>query len=62
MATAAAGSNHYRVEARLDEPMDALRPGMVGIAKVDVGRRRLLWIWTHRMFDWLRLGAWSWSP
>jgi RND family efflux transporter MFP subunit len=63
VATAAGGSNHYRVEARLDEPLETqLRPGMAGIAKIDIDRRRLLWIWTHPMVDWLRLWAWSWLP
>jgi len=62
VATAQDGRNHYRVEARLDEPVDTLRPGMVGIAKIDVERRRVLWIWTHRMLDWVRMWAWSWWP
>ena len=50
------------VEAVLEEPFAALRPGMEGIAKIDVGRRRLLWIWTHEMLDWLRLSLWSFLP
>jgi hypothetical protein len=33
---------------------------MAGIAKIDAGRRRLFWIWTHGLFDWLRLWVWSW--
>ena len=24
-------------------------------------RRRLAWIWTHRLGDWLRLQLWSWT-
>jgi RND family efflux transporter MFP subunit len=56
------GRNHFRVEARLDEPADSLRPGMEGIAKIEVGRRSLAWIWTHELADWLRLWAWSWLP
>ena len=31
-----------------------------GIAKIEVGQRRRLWIWTHDIVDWLRLWAWSW--
>ena len=62
LATTADGRNYFRVEAALEEQVDALRPGMEGIAKVDVGRRRLLWIWTHEMIDWLRLWAWSFLP
>ena len=56
------GSNYFRLEAALEQPIAALRPGMEGIAKIDVGRRRLIWIWTHEMLDWLRLRTWSVLP
>jgi hypothetical protein len=62
IATAEEGRNHFRVEAVLEEPAPALRPGMEGIAKIDAGRRRLLWIWTHEMLDWIRLSTWSLMP
>ena len=62
IATSEEGRNYFRVEAVLEEPSEALRPGMEGIAKIDAGRRRLLWIWTHEMFDWLRLSTWSLLP
>ena len=32
-----------------------LRPGMEGVAKIEAGRRSLVWIWTHAVVDWLRL-------
>jgi hypothetical protein len=35
---------------------------MEGVARIDVGRRRLFWIWTHDLVDWFRLLAWSWLP
>jgi hypothetical protein len=35
---------------------------MEGIGKIDIAQRRLIWIWTHRAFDWLRLFVWSWLP
>jgi len=56
------GRNFFRVEAHLDEPVPGLRPGMEGIAKIEVDRRRLIWIWTHSLTDWLRLWTWSWLP
>jgi RND family efflux transporter MFP subunit len=56
------GRNFFRVEASLDEPYDALRPGMEGVARIDAGRHQLLWIWTHELVDWLRLQAWSLLP
>jgi len=62
ISTAEEGRNYFRVEAALEEPSAALRPGMEGIAKIDVGRRRLLWIWTHDLIDWLRLWTWSFLP
>lgn len=62
ISTARDGRNHFRVEARLEGPTTRLRPGMEGIGKVEVGERRLLWIWTHGLTDWLRLAWWRWSP
>jgi len=62
VSTAAEGLNYFRVEAQLEQPSARLRPGMEGVGKVDVGERRLLWIWTHRLVDWLRLAAWNWLP
>lgn len=56
------GRNYFRVEAQLDAPDSGLRPGMAGIGKLEVGRRSLLWIWTHDALDWLRLWLWSWWP
>lgn len=34
------------------------RPGMQGVAKIDVGKRRLIWILLHRTIDFLRLQLW----
>ncbi len=34
------------------------RPGMSGIARIDAGRRSLLWIYTHRTADFIRLKLW----
>ena len=62
ISTARDGRNYFRVEAVLEEPGDDLRPGMEGVAKIEVGRRRLMWIWTHELFDWLRLRLWSLLP
>ncbi len=55
------GRNYFRVEARLERPVETLRPGMEGVAKIEAGRRPLLWIWTHRLVDWFRLQVWSWG-
>ena len=62
MAQAEEGKNLFRVEARLDRRDLPLRPGMEGVGKISVGERSYAWIWTHRLFDWLRLQAWIWLP
>lgn len=62
MSTTEDGRNWFRVEARLEQPEDALRPGMQGVARIQVGERRLAWIWTHEMVDWLRMQLWRWLP
>lgn len=62
VSVAREGLNHFRVEARLQEPSPRLRPGMEGYGKVEADRRRLVWIWTHELIDWLRLWAWKWMP
>jgi aminoglycoside phosphotransferase len=62
VASSEGDRNVFRVEARLDTPSSALRPGMEGVAKIEIERRRLLWIWTHRIIDTVRLWAWSWWP
>ena len=56
------GRNYFRVEARLQRSSDRLRPGMEGVAKIQVERRLLIWIWTHQLLDWARLGIWRWWP
>ncbi|MGB5276646.1 MAG: HlyD family efflux transporter periplasmic adaptor subunit [Gammaproteobacteria bacterium] len=54
------GANYFQVEASLIETPEFLRPGMQGVGKIAIGERRLLWIWTHKLVDWLRLQLWSW--
>jgi RND family efflux transporter MFP subunit len=56
------GKNYFKVEARLAEGADRLRPGMAGVGKVFIEERKLAWIWSHAFTDWLRLFAWSWLP
>lgn len=61
-ANAEEGGNFFRVEAGLHRPGLKLRPGMEGVGKIVIGERRLAWIWTHRLTDWLRLKLWTWLP
>jgi len=62
VSTVEEGHNFFVVEARLDETVESLRPGMEGYGKINVGKRKLIWIWTHELYDWLRLWVWSWWP
>ena len=56
------GNNFFRVEAKLTMNAENFRPGMEGISKVNIGDRKLIWIWTHDMIDWLRMWSWSLFP
>lgn len=62
ISTTQDGRNVFRVEAQIDKVSERLRPGMEGVGKVLVGERKLIWIWTHSLIDWLRLWAWKWLP
>jgi hypothetical protein len=62
VSTPQEGRNYFRVEAQIDNASARLRPGMEGVGKVSVGERKLIWIWTHSLVDWLRLWAWKWTP
>jgi hypothetical protein len=35
-----------------------LRPGMSGVAKIHAGKRNVLWIFTHRTIDFIRIFLW----
>ena len=52
----------FRVEAEVDKSAVDLRPGMEGVGKIVAGERSILWVWTHRFTDWLRLSLWRWLP
>jgi hypothetical protein len=56
------GRNLFRVEARLEGDAGRLRPGMAGVGKIHVEERKLVWIWTRSLTDWVRLKLWSWLP
>lgn len=63
VSNAEEGQNYFRVEAALEEGASLLlRPGMEGVGKVEIDRRKLIWIWTYKIVFWLRMFAWSWWP
>jgi biotin carboxyl carrier protein len=53
------GKNVYLVRAFFQEKVSSWwRPGMSGVAKINIGRRNILWIFTHRTIDFLRIFFW----
>jgi hypothetical protein len=58
MGTPKDGENVFTVYATLLRASDQWRPGMEGEAKIDVERRPMIWIWTHRLIDFIRLKLW----
>lgn len=59
VAISGEGRSYFRVEASFDHSQIDLRPGMEGIARIDMGERKLLWIWTHKLFDSIKLWFWT---
>ncbi|MDA9980213.1 efflux RND transporter periplasmic adaptor subunit, partial [Yoonia sp.] len=62
VATYAEGATTFEVEALFTGNVDALRPGMQGVARVAVEERRLIAIWTKPLMDWARITLWRWLP
>jgi len=62
VSTAEEGQNYFRVEAQLETVSQRLRPGMEGVGKISIDRRKQVRIWTRRLVDWVRLWVWSWWP
>jgi multidrug resistance efflux pump len=62
MGTPEEGSNVFKVYAlpQVDQQPTGWLPGMAGEARVDIERKSLAWIWTHRVVDFLVLKVWSW--
>jgi len=62
VASTEEGRNYFSVEAFMDDHSDLMRPGMEGITKIKIGEKKLAWICTRRLVDWLRLFTWSRLP
>ncbi|MCH7808613.1 MAG: HlyD family efflux transporter periplasmic adaptor subunit, partial [Planctomycetes bacterium] len=50
--------NVYIAEADVDARNDWIRPGMEGIAKIQLGPKPVWWIAFHRVIDYLRIHLW----
>ena len=60
LSVAEEGRNNFHVEAQLIGDNPAVRPGMQGYGKVSVGERKLTYIGTARLFQWVRMTLWRW--
>jgi multidrug resistance efflux pump len=53
------GVSVFAARAKIQTPEELWwRPGMSGIAKIQAGKKSLLWIISHRTIDFLRLKLW----
>jgi multidrug efflux pump subunit AcrA (membrane-fusion protein) len=51
-------NNTFTVYAHLDEVSPSWKPGMAGEVRVDIERRSLIWIWTHKFVDYVKFKLW----
>ncbi len=68
MAEVVSNRNVFKVRVQLlsedpsfEDPLAEhpwMRPGMEGVAKISIGKRRYIWIWTRRIVNWLRMKLW----
>jgi multidrug resistance efflux pump len=51
--------NHFQIKAKISQKSEIWwRPGMTGLAKIDAGSRRIFWLLTHKIVDFLRMKLW----
>ncbi len=50
--------NVFKVRVRLLELYPWMRPGMEGVAKIDLAKRSYAWIWTRKIINWVRMKLW----
>lgn len=62
VSTPGDGANYFRVEASLATPDSRLKPGMEGIAKIDIGEANVAWVLTRKLTEWVQLAVWQYMP
>jgi biotin carboxyl carrier protein len=58
MAEVIKQKNVFKVRVRLLELYPWMRPGMEGVAKIDLAKRPYAWIWTRKIINWVRMKLW----
>ena len=56
-------NNVFRVRVQFNSKLDninirGMRPNIEGTARILVGQERYIWIWTHKLVDWIRMKMW----
>lgn len=52
-------ANVFKVYGKIDGTQrPEWKPGMAGEVRIETEHARVIWIWTHRLMDWLRLKLW----
>lgn len=52
------GGNYSKAYVTMDQSSPTWQPGLQGQARIEVGKRTLMWIWTHRVTEFLTLKLW----
>lgn len=53
--------NVFEVFGEIENAPDNWLPRQVGDAKIEVGPRRIAWIWLHRFSDWAQIKVWQYK-
>jgi biotin carboxyl carrier protein len=63
VARSTAEGVRYEIEAKptgLGAGLTGLRPGLQGVAKINLSDRPLLWRWGVHAWHWVRMAVWTW--
>ena len=52
------GENVFKVYVAMEKSDPTWYPGLTGEAKIDTDKKTILWVWTHRLVEFLRLKLW----
>jgi len=52
------GRNVFKVRVAMVNVAEWMRPGMEGVARISIDRRRYAWIWTRKLINWVRMELW----
>jgi len=52
------GKNVYLTEAPIDADLPWIKSGMEGMAKINLGRKRVCWVALHNVIDYFRMKFW----